>query len=267
MKKYLFSMAAAIAIGVVSYFYISQQFIADKPAQMNAVVALQQEQQNAAIALQHKQKIATPSIAQSNSSVSGTGAWGRKLTATEMAVKSEWIRRTGGTSKDIEPYEHYSDAQLEEMVNKGNIYAMAVLGTRKLAEIGVGAAVPYAEKAIVHGSLSGITSMAIYVAPEDDSQPYEEIKKQLMESQAYYVLHAMRGDPYGAKGSKDTQLKFFKEKHKLNTVFDAEDETWIKNRAQELYNKYQAERNKLGLGDFDNEMPREVKTFFDPKKE
>ena len=40
------------------------------------------------------------------------------------------------------------------------------------------------------------------------------------------------------------------------------DEQYIRQRAQELYDGYQAERQQLGLGDFDNDMPEEAKRFF-----
>ena len=83
-----------------------------------------------------------------------------------------------------------------------------------------------------------------------------------MESTAYYQFYGMRGVQNLSMLFKETQIKNFQSAYKIDKVFTAEDEAWIENRAKELYDYYQAERHKLGLGDFDNEVPKEVKTFF-----
>lgn len=204
--------------------------------------------------------ISSSSISASAHSVTQNG---RKLTSTEIAVKSDWMRRTGRSSEDREAYKNYSDAQLNELVVQGDINAMYELGDRKLVSEGTQAAIPFAHKEIVYGSLKGISTMAIYLQPDlSSSLPVDELKRQLMESSAYYDFYGMRGDPYNAKLFKETQIKSFETAYKIDQVFNEDDEVWIANRAKELYDYYQAERNKLGLGDFDNEVPKEVKTFF-----
>jgi len=199
----------------------------------------------------------------SSSSVQAVEQKGRKLTATEMAVKSDWLRRTGRAPDDLEAYEHYTDEQLMELVNQGDVNAMHVIGIRKLITDGIEVAMPFAQKEIVYGSLRGISTAANYLEPSMSSNlPIEELKKQLMESTAYYRLYAMRGDKYSSRLFEETQVKMFQKYYKIEKVFNAEDEAWLNSRARELYDFYQSERNKLGLGDFDNEVPKEVKDFF-----
>jgi hypothetical protein len=173
------------------------------------------------------------------------------------------MRRQGLSAIDQEAYNDYSDAQLMELINQGDFNAMHTLGIRKLTSDGIQAAIPFAQKEIIYGSLTGITTMANFMGPSMSSDlPIDELKQQLMESTAYYHLYSMRGDQYSSKLFKETQIKSFQTAYKIDKVFTAEDEAWIENRAKELYDHYQAERNKLGLGDFDNEIPKEVKTFF-----
>lgn len=198
-----------------------------------------------------------------NSSIEASSLSSRKLTSTEMAVKSDWMRRTGRSSEDRETYKSYSDEQLQDLIEHGDTNAMYEMEDRKLVSEGTQAAIPFAEKEIVYGSLKGISTMAIYLGPDMSSDlPIDELKKQLMESTAYYKFYSMRGDQYSAKLFSETQIKSFETAYKIDQVFNEDDEAWINNRATELYDHYQAERYKLGLGDFDNEVPQEVRTFF-----
>jgi len=141
---------------------------------------------------------------------------------------------------------------------------MFVIGQRKLVSGGgIEAAIPFSQKEIIYGGLRGISSMASYMEPSLTSGlPFEDLKKQLMESVAYYELYAIRGDNFTANLGKNTQIDVFKQAYKLDKVFNADEEALISKRARELYDFYQAERNKLGLGNFDNEVPNEVKEFF-----
>lgn len=241
---------------VVGAGYVGSTFL--RQPQMNT---LNQDAVIAQVPAEIKKESSSASPA--NSSAPATAPTGRELTATEMAVKSDWIRRTGRSVEDREPYKNYSDTQLMDLIDQGDTNAMYEMGDRKLVLEGTQAAIPFAQKEIVYGSLKGISTMAIYLQPDLSSDlPVEELKKQLMESTAYYHLYSMRGDQYSSKLFKETQIKNFQTAYKIDNVFTSEDEAWIENRAKELYDYYQTERNKLGFGDFDNEVPKEVKTFF-----
>lgn len=253
MKKiYWFLLLVIIGSGYIASTFLQQPQV-NTPDQ---VVAVTQKMPAEII-------MAPSSTSQANSSAQVAAPTGRKLTATEMAVKSDWMRRQGLSAIDQEAYNNYSDAQLLELINQGDFNAMHVLGIRKLTSEGIQAAIPFAQKEIVYGSLTGITTMANYLGPSMSSDlPIEELKQQLMESTAYYHFYGMRGDQYTTTLFKETQINSFQTAYKIDKVFSAEDEAWIANRAKELYDYYQTERNKLGLGDFDNEVPKEVKTFF-----
>ncbi|PUA28577.1 MAG: hypothetical protein B0W54_19285 [Cellvibrio sp. 79] len=252
MKKIFFLSLFFIGAAVVGYLFnqsTTEQSVSVAPE--NPVA-------------QTTEGIASHSSIQASASPKEPKSAGRQLTATEMAVKNEWLRNSGQSTADLETYEHYSDEQLANLAEQGDFNAMHVLGIRKLASEGVNAAIPLAQKEIVYGSLRGITTMANYTSPNLLSDlPAEEIKKQLLESSAYYKLYAMRGDQYTAKLFNDTMVDTYKKHYHLDKAFTEEDKTWIENRGKELYDHYQAERNRLGLGDFDNEVPKEVKDFFD----
>jgi hypothetical protein len=252
MKKiYWFLLLALLGVGYVASTFLQNPQI-NTSNQVAAIAPVPAE-----IITAHS------STRQANSSIQVAAPTGRKLTATEIAVKSDWMRRSGRSSSEREAYRGYSDEQLMSLIEQGDINAMYVMGERKLDSEGTQAAIPFAQKEIVYGSLTGISTMAIYLEPDFSSDlPIEDLKKQLMESQAYYYLYSMRGDKYSSNLFKETQVKIFQTAYKIDKVFTAEDEAWIENRAKELYDYYQAERNKLGLGDFDNEVPKEVKTFF-----
>lgn len=250
-KKYWFLLLAIIGAGYMASTFLRQHQI-NTPDHATAIAQVPVEIVKA-----------PSSTSQTNSSAQVAVPTARKLTATEMAVKSDWLRRTGQSPQDRETYENYSDEQLIALSNQGDFNAMHILGIRKLTSEGVQAAIPFAQKEIIYGSLTGISTMANYLEPDMSSDlPIGELKKQLMESNAYYHLYGMRGDKYLTTLFKETQIKSFQTAYKIDKVFTAEDEAWIENRAKELYDYYQAERNKLGLGDFDNEVPKEVKTFF-----
>lgn len=253
MKKFFFLLFLFLAAGVIGYQYFFNQSTTEQPVSL--------EIDN--IRLPETETIKSTSSNQTSLPPHAVKPAGRQLTATEIAIKSEWMRKSGQSTPDLEAYEHYSDQQLADLVAQGDFNAMHVLGIRKLESEGISAAVPFAQKEIVYGSLRGITTMANYTSPNlySDSSP-DEIKKQLMESSAYYKLYAMRGDQYTAKLFNDTMVDAYKKHYQLEKAFTDEDKAWIENRGKELYDNYQAERNKLGLGDFDNEVPKEVKDFF-----
>jgi len=252
MKKILwFLLIVIVGICYIAYSSLWQPEI-DVPTQVTAVTQSPV-----------KTTITSSLSSESNGSIQADTPNGRRLTTTEMAVKSDWMRRQGLSAIDQETYKDYSDEQLMELSEKGDFNAMHVLGIRKLTSEGVQAAIPFAKKEIIYGSLRGISTMANYLGPDMSSDmPIDELKKQLLESTAYYKFYSMRGDQYSAKLFSETQIKSFETAYKIDQVFNEDDEAWINNRATELYDHYQAERYKLGLGDFDNEVPQEVRTFF-----
>ncbi len=186
--------------------------------------------------------------------------------AAEVAIINDWFKQAGYSPETEKAYSSYSDQVLEDLIARGDIIAMAVMSSRKLESEGPAAARPYSEKGIIYGSLASIKSVSIYTAPSIvGGGAYDDAKAQLKESLAYLSLLAIRGDSYNASLSKDIELGLFKKNYNVENPLTAADEAWIQNCANALYSYYQTERTKLGLGDFNNETPKEVKAFFGTK--
>jgi len=185
-------------------------------------------------------------------------------TATEIAVVDSWFKKVGYDANNLGVYQSYSDKQLLDLAEKGDINALQVISEKYISEGNGAAAKPYVDKAIIYGSLNAISKAAIISSPpiyEGTQIPYDESKAQIKESFAYNELLRFRGDDHAADVYKKSHLELFESIYGRTHSMSIDDEQWIQSRAKELYDQYQAERYKLGLGDFDNETPQEVIDF------
>lgn len=190
---------------------------------------------------------------------------GKERTDTDRAITRAWFDKSG-YGVDREHYKSYSETQLEELIKNGDANAMEEMADRKLLSDGVKAAKPYHEKAIIYGSLHSIellSSFSMPIALMGGTQSVEQAKNDLKEGLAYAEMIRLRGDDYTADLERRVNVPNFEKHFNLQKALTNEEEAWIKNRAQELYNYYESERIKAGLGPFDNEMPKEVKEFFE----
>lgn len=204
------------------------------------------------------------SVSANNSTFNSVKTEEPKRSAADVAIVDDWFKRSGYGSQDEATYKAYSDLVLENLISNGDIRAMYEMGTRKLASGDLGAAKVYMEKGIVYGSRGAINGMVAYTYPHGESYPYDEAKQMLKENFAYMSLLVLRGDSFRGH-ERDSSMRLFEKSYKVKNPLTAEDEAWIQARAKELYDHYQSERNKLGLGDFDNETPKEVKEFLGAK--
>jgi len=184
-------------------------------------------------------------------------------TATDVAIVDAWLKRVGYSTVDFDLYRSYSDSILEDLSDRGDIVAMHIMEEKKLAVGDIDGAKKYAEKGIIYGSLRAIKSMADYNEPTLSlpDNTVEEAKPALIEALAYHSLIGVRGDPHDALLFKSTLIEMFNKAYNVTNALSTDDEKKINERTKELYDKYQAERLKLGLGDFDNDPPQEVKDF------
>jgi len=186
----------------------------------------------------------------------------RKRTATEVAIVKEWMSKVGYDPEKKVGYRAYSDQILSDLVKNGDTIAMSVMEERAIDAGDIAKAKTYAELGIAYGSLRSIKSMAIYTEPSFSGFPIETAKAQLKESFAYLELLSIRGDSQSATLKRSISLELFEQGYGQENSLNSEDEKWIRARALELYNHYRAERIKLGLGDFDNSIPKEVTDLF-----
>jgi len=187
----------------------------------------------------------------------------RKRSSTEVSIVDDWFKRSGYSTIEDDVYRSYSNAVLEDLSNKGDLAAMRILEEKNLAKGNLTGAKAFAEKGIVHGSLQSIQSMANYTEPSMKGLPYDIAISRLKESLAYLSLLKIRGDGYRASVSRAASLKVFGNGYNVQNPLSSEDDEWINTRAEQLYKQYQTTRTELGLGDFDNDIPQEVKDFYE----
>ena len=186
----------------------------------------------------------------------------RKRTATEVAIVNEWLSKVGYDPEKKVGYRAYSDQILSDLVKNGDTIAMSVMEERALNAGDIAKAKTYAELGIAYGSLRSIDSMVIYTEPSFSGFPIETAKTQLKESFASLELLSIRGDAHDAALKRRISLELFEQGYGKENLLNSEDEKWIRARALELYDHYRTERIKLGLGDFDNSIPKEVTDLF-----
>ena len=188
-------------------------------------------------------------------------------TPSEVAIVDSWLKRTGFSPISQKTYqEQYTEEQLIELSESGDMIATDALVSLyfdqgKSDEIKLS----LLKRGIIQGSFNSISLMAIhhnsssFVAPSA-----EKAKTSLKESLAYLALLDLRGVGKASANhiKQDFYISTYMDRHPDAEPISDADEQYIRQRAQELYDGYQAERQQLGLGDFDNDMPEEAKRFF-----
>jgi hypothetical protein len=220
----------------------------------------------------------------------------RRRTNQEIKVVDDWFKKVGFATEQQRAYElQYTDEQLQSLVDKGDVVAMDALLNRiqqrewqdfEQKVLALNAAgdvesmteylnsqklrddsyqISLMEKGITYGSFNAIMAMGRKLRPvlNSDDSPSVRLanKQQLVERLSYFELLRLRGAGglYAANGNERVDLEYFERQYGEKLI--AEDRIKINERARELYDHYQSERRKLGLGDFDNSMPDEVRDF------
>lgn len=219
-----------------------------------------------------------------------------KRTEQEISIVDDWFKRVGFSTEPERNYDQqYTDEQLRDLVLKGDVIAIDVLAKRlrersntqfidELMRLrnsndieGIGNLLEkrknegkqeyefLLEKGVVYGSYNSINALGSRYRPyfnNDDSSEERQYQSQLLKDYLSYVgLLELRGvkQLYGAH--TDERILLERYKNIYNSQLSTEELKEISTRAQQLYDHFQNERHKLGLGDFDNELPDEVKKF------
>lgn len=188
--------------------------------------------------------------------------------AADVAVVQSWFKQVGFSLDGEKAYENaYSDDQLIAMANAGDVIAFDALSKRYLYRGETDKAFEYAERSIVYGSLNGISMMSSRDTPilhEDDSfEVRKEAKDMFKQKLAYLELMRLRGAGklYAVHVDTKVVMDNFKVIYGEENPLSGTDYEEISANAKRLYDGYQEERHRLGLGDFDNELPEEVEAF------
>ena len=219
-----------------------------------------------------------------------------KRSEQEVRIVDDWFKRVGFSTEPERNYDQqYTDEQLRELVKKGDVIAIDVLAKRlrernytqfidELMRLrnsndieGIGKLLDnrskegkteyefLLEKGIAYGSYNSISALASLYRPyfnNDDSSEERKYQSQRLKDYLSYVgLLELRGvkQLYGAHTDERILLERYESLY--GSKLSKEESAEISRKAQELYDHFQNERHKLGLGNFDNELPDEVKKF------
>lgn len=218
-------------------------------------------------------------------------------TNQDVMVVDDWFKKVGFATERQKAYElQYTDEQLQSLVDKGDVIAMDALLNKiqqrewqdfeqkmlalNAAEDAEGMTkylsslqqrddsyqIGLIEKGIAHGSFNAIAAMAGKLRPalfsDDSPEIRQSNKQQLLERLSYFELLRLRGVGGLYAIGVDERLDYeWYEKQYGEKLLSEDDKIKISSRAKELYDYYQSERQKLGLGEFDNSMPDEVRDF------
>jgi hypothetical protein len=188
-------------------------------------------------------------------------------TEAEIADVDDWFKKNGiGPSRNS--YENYSNEELAAMVFAGDFIAGDVLTERYIAETNLVEAELTAETSLVYGSHRSIMNLYLihhYDLPSvmDDDSTRLQKKNQLISMLSYLELADLRGarDLFGTDSYRRVALMSFNRAYEKDVVLTEEDYLTIQHKAKLLYEDYQNRRYELGLGDFDDELPKEVADY------
>ncbi|HTF97216.1 MAG TPA: hypothetical protein VL995_13855 [Cellvibrio sp.] len=180
-------------------------------------------------------------------------------------------------------YSAYSEVQLIELANSGDVLAMKVLAKRyndmavekdasraQFVNSETDNAIrfevkeytkkfnSYVDKAILHGDRELLTDMP-NARPSLglSSSNSEEAKEALLETMAVSEFWGMRGMLDKKYESLSSLLSIYHQRQGEKSIkLTPEINQQVKVRAQEIYNSYEERRIALGLGPFDNSLPQ-----------
>ncbi len=183
---------------------------------------------------------------------------------TEVADLHNWMSDRGYfRSQEMENYETYSDGVLTELGKKGDLRALNILATRAVKNADKKAATFYMNLAVIYGSTTELDGLTIYTAPNSTNDATEATRRPAaLETLAVTKVIELRGDRSLSAVSKRGFVNSYKNLYGVDLVLTQEEQQFIDNRAQEIYDQFQEIRRAKGLGDFENSEPSGVKKFF-----
>lgn len=186
------------------------------------------------------------------------------LTNEEVSTLRAWMDDRGyGAESDWQVYEGYSKETLLQLAKNGDLKALDILSSMATDKGDRKKAVFYINLGILHGSTAALERLTIYTAPNSTNDATEEQRRpSALETLAVTQVLAMRGDRHLARSDHENFIKSYKRLYNVDLILTPTEETFVSNRAQEIYDAYQSVRREMGLGDFDNSEPSGVKKFF-----
>lgn len=175
-----------------------------------------------------------------------------------QAEKKEWEAARGYVN-DADEYGGYSEAILLDLAKNGDVRALTALAQLRYRTHGFDGAANLYYKAATRGSTEALLRLGIIEDTSHYGNAKTETEKKLsmLRVLAWYRVASLRGD-------RGPELMMGNAFIRMNNIHLSEAENkQIAASAEAIYRRMQDERNKLGLGEFDNSVPDSVKRFFD----
>jgi hypothetical protein len=183
-------------------------------------------------------------------------------TPAEAEVLRRW-QESRGTFLDevLDEYSDYDISTLQQLADTGDLKAMASLIKKYVSpeyvdKYGLVYSMPLMKLAAAYGSTDAFEQYATAYNALNGYDVAPAVKRAtVLEVLAWQNAAALRGDilPNHLAGS---DIK------RENIELSEQDIAAIRQRSQQIYDEAQEQRRQLGLGDFDNSVPPEVKKFF-----
>jgi hypothetical protein len=189
------------------------------------------------------------------------------LTPEEGREWLSWTRSRGVISEeDLNYYRYYDRKTLESFAASGDLKAIDLLFDMEfLNEDENHLASYYARQGAIRGSIVDISRLVIFLHYDELLSP-EENQHNFYEALALCKIQELRGDELFSAQETAGVISGYERYVKNKIVLTSEEQQKINQRAQEIYDEWQAERHKLGIGDFDNSRPDGVEKLFNHVK-
>ncbi len=188
------------------------------------------------------------------------------LSQADAYENMQWHKDRGNfTEQEAAAYQGYSDETLQQLINTHDILATTVMADRLLDRRERNRARETYYLAAVQGSTAALVSLSILAEPDHELGETLEDRKVIhrhatIERLAIFKTLAMRGDIRGAA----SRIQSLKDRYPLMTLYtdgqelvlSPEEQTYIDERAVQLYDELQENRYRIGLGEFDNSTSR-----------
>jgi hypothetical protein len=186
------------------------------------------------------------------------------LSPKEVTGLKNWLGDHGYIAEeDQEVYNTYSDDVLKELGKNGDIMALQLLTNRAIKNRDKESAVLYMELGVIYGSTTELDMLTLYTRPQYPNDATEEQRRPAaLETLALTQVIAKRGDRSLSELSAKTFLDSYKILYNVDLVLTSEEERFVSERSQTIYDQFQELRREKGLGDFDSDEPSGVKKFF-----
>ncbi|MBK8187921.1 MAG: hypothetical protein IPK77_12155 [Cellvibrio sp.] len=179
----------------------------------------------------------------------------RLITENELLNIKEWDRSNGKFSdSELNEYGQLSPNTLEELAKKGDLKAIQTLADHEAILGNTERSLELWNWAAVHGSTEALMRFAYRHGGDYVSSKRSE---DALDALAYMNAAATRGDLF----TKHVHIDSF---YRTNNFYPtAEQQAYIDSRSNEILKDLEDKRRNLGLPEFDNNPPPELKKIVD----